>query len=65
MSLDYEVTKFFQDRQQRFEAALKFATTRMEKGLGMTGPKERQQPTFDEAIQMADQLLAKLEETEE
>ncbi len=42
-------------QQQRFEAALKFATTSIGEHLGS--------PTVYDAIEMADELLAKLEET--
>lgn len=59
---DYDVTKYFQDRQQRFEAALKFATTTCDYPDRWDG--NMNYPTMDRAIQMADELLTKLEETE-
>ena len=59
---DYDVTKFFQDRQQRFEAALKFATTPCDYPDHYDGTMDF--PSIDEAIRMADKLLLQLEETE-
>lgn len=51
---DFEHQEYFQYHQQRFEAALKFATTRDNDGTFMK---------HDEAIDLADALLARLEET--
>ena len=59
---DYDVTKYFQDRQQRFEAALKFATTKCEYPSSSYGSISF--PSMDTAIQKADELLTKLDETE-
>jgi hypothetical protein len=60
MSLDYEVTKFFQDRQQRFEAAVAFATSmRYEFGAPLSGM------SIKFAVQRADELIKELDETEE
>jgi hypothetical protein len=57
---DWEIQEELQKRQQRFEAALKFATSSMLFGTQESGTYR--QPTFDEAVQMADDLIAKLEE---
>jgi hypothetical protein len=57
MSLDYEVTKFFQDKQQRFEAALAFATRASTIPGGCV--------TIKKSVKLADELIAELEETEE
>jgi hypothetical protein len=57
--LTFEVTEFFQDKQQRFEAALKFATCmRYEFG------KPLSPMSIKFAVQRADELIAELEETE-
>jgi hypothetical protein len=55
--LTFEVTEFFQDKEMRFRAALAFATTHEGKHIGC--------PSIDDAIKMADDLIAKLNETAE
>jgi hypothetical protein len=57
----FEENEYWTLQQQRFEAALKFATSSMLFGDQESG--EYRQPTFNEAIEMADVLIAKLEET--
>jgi hypothetical protein len=55
---DWELAEELQLRQQRFEAALKFIQIKMEHG-------DREQKVGDavsEAIELADLLIAKLEE---
>ena len=53
---DYEIEEALQLRHQRFIAALRFATTEMVYGDGAY-----KHPNFDEAIDMADTLIKKLE----
>ena len=55
---DYDIKRYFQDRQQRFEAALKFTELSLEAEAGFPN-------CIDLGIKRADELLAKLEETEE
>ena len=50
---DYEISEALQLRQQRFEAALRFATTHQS--------DDDYFMTIDEAIERADELIAKLE----
>lgn len=57
---DFEIKEALQLRQQRFTAALRFANT--EHGFtDIHGHETVRYATFDEAIEMADDLLAKLE----
>jgi hypothetical protein len=58
---DWEIHDELQKERMRFDAALKFATTSMLFGSIESGTYR--QPTFDEAIQMADHLIEKLGET--
>ncbi len=58
---EFEMQEELQKSQQRFEAALKFATTDMEYGDKVLRQRGTRQPSFDEAITMADELIAKLE----
>ena len=57
---DFEITEALQLRNQRFKAALRFATTEhdfVDERRHLTVRR----PTADEAIAMADELIAKLE----
>jgi hypothetical protein len=56
--LTFEVTEFFQDKQQRFEAALKFAVMFFDEGTGFPN-------CIDKGIERADELIKKLDETAE
>ncbi len=56
---DIEIQEEFQKEQQRFEAALRFATVECDEREG----GRMDYPTLYSAIGMADELLAKLEET--
>jgi hypothetical protein len=55
---DYDTTLFFQTRQQRFEAALRFAILNDRIGTDYCR-------RFADAVKLADALLATLEETKE
>jgi hypothetical protein len=55
---DWELAYELQKDQQRFEAALKFATT----DCIMLSNGTYMKPGLDQAIEMADALIAKLEE---
>lgn len=57
---DYEIEESLQLRQQRFTAAMAFATTEHEFVDKMKHVTVRH-ATFDEAIKMADEMIAKLE----
>jgi hypothetical protein len=54
--LTFEVTEFFHDKQQRFEAALAFATNANSIPGGCY--------TIKKAVKLADALIAELRETE-
>jgi len=56
--LTFEVTEFFQDRQQRFEAALALCVSAIEAG-------HNRHSAIEDAIDIADELIAKLNETSE
>jgi len=56
--LSFEVTEFFQDRQQRFEAAIKFSE--MAYNAGLEFPR-----CIFRGIEQADELIAELNKSEE
>ena len=56
---DLPIQEYIQDKQQRFEAALKFMSIKMEHGNG----KALIGDSIDESIQLADLLIAELEKT--
>ncbi len=60
--IDYEIKEALQLRNQRFISALKFATTEMtfDDAYSSTGQRRRI-PNINEAIEMADDLIARLE----
>ena len=60
MSEDYEIKEALQLRNQRFEAALAFATNKHE-FVNNQGHISYRHPTFEEAIKKADELITKLE----
>ena len=55
------VLEGLQKKQQRFDAALKFATSSIL--FGDTESGMYRQPNLSEAVEMADELIAELEET--
>jgi hypothetical protein len=56
---DFQESEYFQIQQQRFEAALKFATT----DCTMLSNGTYMKPCLSDAVKMADDLIAKLEQT--
>ncbi len=56
----YDLFEVLQKKQQRFEAALKYCT--IECAESQTEPGRMDYPTYQEAIKLADGLLAVLEE---
>lgn len=57
---NFEIQEALQLRQQRFTAALAFSNTTHEY-VDIDGEVVKKQATFDQAIEMADELIAKLE----
>ena len=55
--LTFEVTEFFQDRQQRFEAALAVTIASLKKGYD-------KHASIEAGVGIADLLITKLNETE-